>query len=108
MKRTTHRSTAGKKLYAVRDKAGKFTDIQTHKRASAADQRKRSKAEGTWVRYAVYVKSGPNAGWMSSATSKRASARALCADMNESPYGDRWAVARIEIHAGCPDPLKRK
>ena len=29
-KRTTHRSSSGKKLYAVRDKAGRFKDIQTY------------------------------------------------------------------------------
>ncbi len=45
MARTTHRSSAGKKLYAVRDKGGKFKDIQTFQRAHAADLRKTSKAE---------------------------------------------------------------
>ena len=108
MKRTTHRSTAGKKLYAKRAKTGRITDIQTHKRASAADQRKRSKAEGTWVRYAVYVKSGPNAGWLSCAMTRRSLARALCAAKNEAGYSQLWAVARIEIHAGFPDPMRRK
>ncbi len=44
-KRTTHRSSAGKKLYAVRDADGKFEDIQTYERASRADQKKTSKAE---------------------------------------------------------------
>ncbi len=39
-KRTTHRSSKGTKLYAVRDKSGKFKDIQTYKRAHAADLRK--------------------------------------------------------------------
>lgn len=37
--RTTHRSSAGRKLYAVRDKGGKFKDIQTYARAHAADLR---------------------------------------------------------------------
>lgn len=45
MARTTHRSSKGTKLYAVRDKSGKFKDIQTFKRAHAADLRKTSKAE---------------------------------------------------------------
>ena len=45
MARTTHRSTGGKKLYAVRDKDGKFKDIQTYERASRMDQKKSSKAE---------------------------------------------------------------
>ena len=45
MKRTTHRSKKGKKLYAVRRKNGRFADIQSFKRAHSADLRKRSKAE---------------------------------------------------------------
>jgi hypothetical protein len=44
-KRTTLRSATGKKLYAVRDKAGKFKDIQTYERAHRADLAKTSKAE---------------------------------------------------------------
>ena len=44
-KRTTHRSTSGKKLYAVRDAQGKFKDIQTYERAHSADLKKKSKAE---------------------------------------------------------------
>jgi hypothetical protein len=44
-KRTTHRSSAGKKLYAVRDAKGKFKDIQTHERSSRADQKKKSEEE---------------------------------------------------------------
>ena len=44
-RRTTHRSTAGKKLYAVRDAKGRFVDIQTHERVSRQDQQRTSKAE---------------------------------------------------------------
>ena len=44
-RRTTHRSSKGKKLYAVRDKGGKFKDIQTYQRAHSADLRQTSKAE---------------------------------------------------------------
>jgi uncharacterized protein YjhX (UPF0386 family) len=44
-KRTTHRSSKGTKLYAVRDAKGRFVDIQTYKRAHAADMRRKSKAE---------------------------------------------------------------
>lgn len=44
-RRTTHRSSKGTKLYAVRTKEGKFKDIQTFKRAHSADLRKTSKAE---------------------------------------------------------------
>jgi len=44
-RRTTHRSSTGKKLYAVRDSKGRFKDIQTYERAHSADLRKKSKAE---------------------------------------------------------------
>jgi DNA-binding protein HU-beta len=45
MKRTTHRSVSGTKLYAVRDSKGRFKDIQTYKRAHAMDIKRGSKAE---------------------------------------------------------------
>jgi hypothetical protein len=44
-RRTTHRSSKGKKLYAVRDASGRFKDIQTYERAQRADLAKTSKAE---------------------------------------------------------------
>jgi hypothetical protein len=46
-KRTTMRSSKGTKLYAVRDKAGKFKDIQTYKRAHGQDIKRKSAAERT-------------------------------------------------------------
>jgi hypothetical protein len=46
-RRTTHRSSKGTKLYAVRKADGTFQDIQTYKRAHSADLRKSSKAEAT-------------------------------------------------------------
>jgi len=45
MARTTHRSSSGKKLYAVRDKQGRFKDIQSYKRAYGQDIKRRSKKE---------------------------------------------------------------
>ena len=45
VKRTTHRSSKGTKLYAVRDSKGRFKDIQTYKRAHAMDIKRASKAE---------------------------------------------------------------
>lgn len=45
MARTTHRSSKGTKLYAVRDAGGKFEDIQTYKRAHGQDIKRVSKAE---------------------------------------------------------------
>jgi len=44
-RRTTLRSSKGKKLYAVRDKDGKFKDIQSYKKAHGQDIKKKSKAE---------------------------------------------------------------
>jgi hypothetical protein len=44
-KRTTHRSSKGKKLYAVRDKKGQFKDVQTYKRAHGSDVKRKSKKE---------------------------------------------------------------
>lgn len=44
-KRTTHRSTAGKKLYAERDAQGQFKDIQTYERAHGSDVQRESEAE---------------------------------------------------------------
>jgi hypothetical protein len=45
VRRTTHRSVAGKKLYAVRDAQGRFKDIQTYERAHRADLAAKSQAE---------------------------------------------------------------
>lgn len=45
MKRTTHRSSKGTKLYAKRDKRGKFKDIQSYKRAHGQDLKRKSKKE---------------------------------------------------------------
>jgi uncharacterized protein YjhX (UPF0386 family) len=47
VKRTTHRSSKGTKLYAVRDSKGRFKDIQTYKRAHAMDMKRTSKVETT-------------------------------------------------------------
>jgi len=44
-RRTTHRSTAGKKLYAVRDSKGRFKDIQTYERAHRQDLQRKSAKE---------------------------------------------------------------
>ena len=44
-RRTTHRSSTGTKLYAVRDKQGRFKDIQTYKRAHGQDIRRKAKDE---------------------------------------------------------------
>jgi len=45
IRRTTHRSVKGKKLYAVRDAKGRFKDIQTYERSHRADLRKKSSSE---------------------------------------------------------------
>jgi hypothetical protein len=43
--RTTHRSSADRKLYAERDADGKFKDIQSYKRAHGQDVKRSSKEE---------------------------------------------------------------
>lgn len=43
--RTVLRSKKGKKLYAVRDKKGKFKDIQSYKKAHGSDIKRKSKKE---------------------------------------------------------------
>ncbi|MDP3736630.1 MAG: hypothetical protein Q8R02_04525 [Hyphomonadaceae bacterium] len=45
MARTTHRSSTGTKLYAVRDTEGQFKDIQTFKKAHGQDVQRDSMAE---------------------------------------------------------------
>ena len=52
-RRTTHRSSKGTKLYAVRDTSGRFKDIQTYERSHRADLAKTSKAEKTARKTAV-------------------------------------------------------
>ena len=49
-RRTTHRSSAGKKLYAVRDASGKFKDIQTYERAHRQDLKTTSAGERSAAR----------------------------------------------------------
>ena len=44
-RRTTHRSSTGTKLYAVRDAQGRFKDIQSYKRAHGQDIKRRAKDE---------------------------------------------------------------
>lgn len=44
-RRTTHRSSKGKKLYAVRDTKGRFKDIQSYERAHRADLAKTATSE---------------------------------------------------------------
>ncbi|OGD29275.1 MAG: hypothetical protein A2028_03555 [Candidatus Aminicenantes bacterium RBG_19FT_COMBO_59_29] len=45
IRRTTHRSSKGTKLYAVRDSKGRFMNIQTYKRAHGMDIKRGSKTE---------------------------------------------------------------
>jgi len=45
VKRTTHRSVTGKKLYAVRDAQGRFKNIQTYERAHRQDVKRKSRKE---------------------------------------------------------------
>ena len=45
-RRTTHRSSKGTKLYAVRDSKGRIKDAQSYKRAHGADLKRKAKTEG--------------------------------------------------------------
>lgn len=71
MARTTHRSTGGKKLYAVRDKDGQFKDIQTYKRAHGQDVKRKSKAE-TAAKKAAAKKTAKKAPAKKKAAAKKA------------------------------------
>jgi len=44
-RRTTLRSSKGKKLYAVRNKKGQFKDIQSYQRAHSMDMKRKAKGE---------------------------------------------------------------
>jgi uncharacterized protein YjhX (UPF0386 family) len=57
-RRTTHRSSAGKKLYAVRDAKGRFKDIQTYARAHRADLAARTTSEKAAARKRAAKKRG--------------------------------------------------
>ncbi|MBN2202043.1 hypothetical protein JW777_08840 [bacterium] len=61
MKRTTHRSSTGTKLYAVRDSKGRFKDIQSYKKSHAADLKKKSKAEKSKAKPKAKSKAKPKA-----------------------------------------------
>jgi hypothetical protein len=56
MARTTHRTSKGTKLYAVRDAEGQFEDIQTFKRAHGQDVKRVSKAEKMTAKKAMKKK----------------------------------------------------
>jgi DNA-binding protein HU-beta len=45
-KRTIHRTSTGKKLYALRNAKGQIQDIQTYKKAHGQDVRRKAKSEG--------------------------------------------------------------
>ena len=60
-RRTTHRSTAGKKLYAVRDASGRFKDIQTYERAHRADLKQATSGERTAARKAKSARTAKGA-----------------------------------------------
>jgi hypothetical protein len=59
--RTTMYSGKGKKLYAVRDKEGKFEDIQTYERAHRDDMAHVSKAELAGKKKKAKAKAKPKA-----------------------------------------------
>ena len=58
-RRTTHRSSSGKKLYAVRDAGGRFKDIQAFERAHRADLKKKSGSETATAKKKAAKKAAP-------------------------------------------------
>jgi hypothetical protein len=54
-KRTTHRSSKGAKLYAVRDKKGQFKDIQAYKKAHGQDIKRKSKGSDEYRSSSVTI-----------------------------------------------------
>ena len=74
-KRTTHRSTGGKKLYAVRDADGAFTDIQTYDRAHGSDVKRKSKAETAAKKPAAKKKAAVKRAAPKKAAAKRPAAK---------------------------------
>lgn len=60
-RRTTHRSSAGKKLYAVRGADGTFKDIQTYERAHRADLAKTTASEAAKAKKAKAAKKAKKA-----------------------------------------------
>ena len=58
-KRTVMRSTKGTKLYAVRDKNGRFKDIQSYKKAHSMDIKRKSKAETAKAKSKTVKKAKP-------------------------------------------------
>ncbi len=63
-RRTVLYSSKGKKLYAVRDKGGKFKDIQQYSRAHAMDIRRSSKSEKSAASTSAVASSDPGAASM--------------------------------------------
>ena len=74
-KRTTHRSTGGKKLYAVRDADGAFTDIQTYERAHGSDVKRTSKAETAAKKKAAAKRAAPKKAAAKRPAAKRPAAK---------------------------------
>jgi hypothetical protein len=69
-RRTVMYSSGGKKLYAVRDKSGKFKDIQQYSRAHAMDIKKGSSAENKAVAKKAAKKAASKTSAVKSATKK--------------------------------------
>jgi hypothetical protein len=115
-RRTTLRSRSGTKLYAVRDEIGKFKDIQTYKRAHAADMRHKSKAEKEAaqgpiekkVRRAANdaVKSVKSSVRGAVATVQRAAKRAVKQVSNPQPAGKRTVKKAAKKTARRPAAKK--
>lgn len=103
MKRTTHRSKAGAKLYAKRDKAGRITDVQTYKRAHRRDLATTSVAERT-VKAWITVDAGGKPISETETGICVGRNRADCRRFTLPDYGERIIRCTITLH----EPRARK
>jgi DNA-binding protein HU-beta len=74
-RRTTMYSTAGKKLYAVRNPDGSFKDIQTYERAHGADMARKSQAETATARKVARKKAAVKKSPAKKAPARKAAAK---------------------------------
>jgi hypothetical protein len=97
-RRTTHRTSKGTKLYAVRGKDGTFKDIQTFKRAHSADLRKKSGEEAA----EAVVKA------MKKATKKKTAKAAPKKAASKRPAANRPAAKKTMKKAAPKKATKKK
>ena len=106
-RRTTHRSSRGVKLYAVRSKDGKFKDIQTFKRAHAADMRRKSKDELAAAELKTANKAEKKKATKTAAPPKKAAKPKAATKPAKKPSAKRVIAAKPVAKKAAPKPLKK-